>query len=77
MSSMRGMGEVSSREVRSHLADALVESGLADELTSRQPSLTDNAQIVLERRYLAKDRTGRVVEAVEDMFQQLGLLLTA
>ena len=71
MSSMKNAGEVSSAEVRRRIADALVESGMADELTSRQPQLSDNAQLVLERRYLAKDRNGKVVETLEEMFHRV------
>ncbi len=34
-------------------------------------ALTQNARVVLERRYLKKDRDGKVVEAPEDMFRRV------
>jgi len=30
--------------------------------------ISDNAQVVLKRRYLMKDKTGRVIETPRDMF---------
>src|SRR3989304_1774880 len=46
-------------------------------MTIREPSgtakipLSDNARVVLERRYLAKDAEGRPVETPEQMFQRV------
>ena len=71
MSSMKKADELSTAEVRRRVADALVESGLADDLTSEQPSLSDNASVVLQRRYLAKDHEGNVVETPEEMFRRV------
>ncbi len=71
MSSAKKTGEVSSAEVRRRIVDALVESGLADELTSAQPNLSENADTVLQRRYLAKDRDGNVTETPEEMFHRV------
>src|SRR3990172_7274391 len=34
-------------------------------------SLSDNARVVLERRYLAKDDAGRPVETPEEMFRRV------
>ena len=33
--------------------------------------LTDNARIVLQRRYLRKDSDGKVIESPEDMFRRV------
>jgi len=71
MSSMKKADELSTAEVRRRVGDALVESGMADDLTSGQPSLSDNATVVLQRRYLAKDHEGNVVETPEEMFQRV------
>lgn len=71
MSSTRKVGALSSAEVRRRIAAALDDSGLADELTSQQPIISDNAKVVLERRYLAKDRDGQVIENVEEMFRRV------
>ena len=68
---MRRAGALSATEVRRRIAAALDDSGLADDLTSQQPIISDNAQVVLERRYLAKDRDGQVVENVEEMFRRV------
>src|SRR3972149_2406651 len=46
-------------------------------MTIREPSgtakipLSENARVVLERRYLAKDAAGRPVETPEQMFQRV------
>ena len=40
-------------------------------------SLTDNAATVLERRYLAKDAEGRVIEGPENMLQRVARALAA
>lgn len=41
---------------------------LKERLTKKRPKLSDNARIVLEKRYLKKDDNGNVVEQPEDMF---------
>ncbi|MGB7569569.1 MAG: vitamin B12-dependent ribonucleotide reductase [Chitinivibrionales bacterium] len=41
---------------------------LKERLTKKRPRLSDNARIVLEKRYLKKDDNGNVVEQPEDMF---------
>jgi len=37
----------------------------------RKPVLTENAAVVLENRYLAKDEEGRVVEKPADLFRRV------
>ncbi len=39
--------------------------------TAKPIALSDNARVVLERRYLAKDRRGRVVETPEQLFRRV------
>ena len=41
---------------------------LKERLTKKKAKLSDNARIVLEKRYLKKDDTGTVIEQPEDMF---------
>jgi ribonucleoside-diphosphate reductase alpha chain len=38
---------------------------------TRQLTLSDNARLVLERRYLAKDERGRLIETPEDLFRRV------
>ncbi|MDP3063649.1 MAG: vitamin B12-dependent ribonucleotide reductase [Chloroflexota bacterium] len=40
-------------------------------MTSETPRLSKNAQVVLERRYLAKDKEGVVVETADEMFRRV------
>ena len=39
--------------------------------TAKPIALSDNARVVLERRYLAKDEHGRVVETPEQLFRRV------
>jgi ribonucleoside-diphosphate reductase alpha chain len=41
---------------------------LKERLTQKRAALTENARIVLEKRYLKKDDSGAVAETAEDMF---------
>ena len=44
---------------------------MATKAEHRDVALSDNARVVLERRYLAKDEHGRVVETPEQLFQRV------
>ncbi len=57
--------------VRRHIRDAMAESGVADSYNRRTGELTDNARVVLQRRYLSKDREGNVLEDSEGMFRRV------
>ena len=50
---------------------ALLESGIAQQINERSGTLSENSQVVLERRYLSKDREGNVLEDAEGMFQRV------
>ena len=57
--------------VRRRIRDAMVEAGIAGEYNDRNGTLTDNARVVLQRRYLSKDREGNVLEHPEGMFRRV------
>ena len=57
--------------VRRRIRDAMAEAGVAAEYNNRVGELTDNARVVLQRRYLAKDREGNVLEDPEGMFRRV------
>ena len=51
--------------------DQNLPTALADDLTTEHITLTDNARIVLEKRYLKKSRSGEVIETPEEMFNRV------
>ena len=57
--------------VRRLIRDAMVEAGVAEAYNQRTGELTDNARVVLQRRYLSKDREGNVLEDSEGMFRRV------
>ena len=57
--------------VRQRIRDAMVAAGIAGEYNGRNGTLTDNARVVLQRRYLSKDREGNVLEDPEGMFRRV------
>ena len=57
--------------IRRRIRDAMVEAGVAEAYNDRTGELTDNAQVVLQRRYLSKDREGNVLENPEGMFRRV------
>ena len=65
-------GRVDSADpVRRRIRDAMVAAGIAGEYNDRNGTLTDNARVVLQRRYLSKDREGNVLEDPEGMFRRV------
>ena len=63
--------EDSAIAVRRRIRDAMVAAGIAEENRNRNGTLTDNARVVLQRRYLSKDREGNVLEDPEGMFRRV------
>ena len=63
--------------VRRRIRDAMVAAGIADDYNNRRGRLTDNAQVVLQRRYLSKDREGRTLENADGMFRRVARNLSA
>ncbi len=57
--------------VRRPIRDAMVAAGIAGEYNDRNGTLTDNARVVLQRRYLSKDREGNILEDPEGMFRRV------
>ena len=53
------------------LREALMAAGIGGRINNRSTELTENAQVVLRRRYLAKDREGKVLEDPEGMFRRV------
>ena len=58
------------------VAAALINEGIAEELGAALPELTDNAKVVLERRYLSKDREGVILEDSDGMFRRVAVNLS-
>ena len=44
---------------------------MAKKSRSQRLQLADNARVVLERRYLAKDDAGNLIETPEDLFRRV------
>ncbi len=61
----------SSTEKRRRIAAALEASGMAGQVNDRSGDLSDNAEVVLRRRYLSKDREGNVLEDPDGMFRRV------
>lgn len=61
----------SQAEVHTAVKDTLAEKITAERVPPSGIRLTENARRVLEKRYLAKDSQGRVVETPEDMFRRV------
>ena len=65
-----GLNEFNS-EIRRRIAAALDASGMAWKINHRSGDLSDNAEVVLRRRYLSKDREGNVLEDADGMFRRV------
>ena len=58
-------------EKRRRISTALVAAGIAQQTNDRSTELTENAEVVLERRYLSKDREGNILEDSTGMFRRV------
>jgi ribonucleoside-diphosphate reductase alpha chain len=56
---------------RRRVAAALESAGIAEQINELSTQLSDNAQVVLERRYLSKDRDGNILEDPDGMFRRV------
>ena len=62
------MSDIAEEGIQRRITSALAEAGVLQQLDAASPELTGNAKVVLERRYLSKDREGNVLEDPEGMF---------
>ena len=53
------------------ITSALIAAGVAEELAQVTPEFTENSKVVMDRRYLSKDRQGMVLEDPEGMFRRV------
>ena len=60
-----------SPRARRNIAAALLGAGIADQINRRSGELSPNAEVVLQRRYLSKDRDGNVLEDADGMFRRV------
>ena len=58
------------------ITSALIAVGVAEELAQVTPEFTENSRVVMDRRYLSKDRQGRVLEDPEGMFRRVAYNLS-
>ncbi len=76
MTATRGIGEESwlgnaNPEIRHRITAALEAAGMAWQINHRSGDLSDNAEVVLSRRYLSKDRDGNILEDPDGMFRRV------
>ena len=65
------MSNASAGERRRRISAALASAGLAQKIGGRSTELTENSRVVLERRYLSKDREGNVLEDSDGLFRRV------
>ncbi len=65
------MSGLSENQRRKQVVAAMIAQGIAQRVGGRTTELTDNASVVLERRYLSKDRDGQVVEDPDSLFHRV------
>jgi len=65
------MSGLSENQRRKQVVAAMIAQGIAQRVGGRTTELTDNASVVLERRYLSKDRDGQVVEDPDGLFHRV------
>ena len=71
MTITRGSLEGTEIEIKHRIVAALAEAGIAEQINQRSEDLTENAKVVLQRRYLSKDREGNVLEDADGMMRRV------
>ncbi len=56
---------------RRRIAAALADAGIAGQINRRSGEISSNAEVVLHRRYLSKDREGNVLEDADGMLRRV------
>ena len=69
--SMFDVDDADTRSRRQRITTALTEEGIAQQLSGRSTELTENAKVVLNRRYLSKDREGNILEDADGLFRRV------
>ena len=59
------------QEIKQRIHDALKNEGIIRNLEEGLDRITENSQKVLDRRYLAKDRQGNILEDTDGMFRRV------
>jgi len=65
------MSGVSENQRRKQVVAAMIAQGIAQRVGGRTIELTENASVVLERRYLSKGRDGQLVEDADGLFHRV------
>lgn len=68
MAILQQSSTLTSQDIKSRVRQALINSGIAKQVNERSSDLTDNSKVVLQRRYLSKDREGNILEDADGMF---------
>jgi len=71
MTATRESSDISTPERRRVIGLALADAGIARSFNERIQELTENAKVVLDRRYLSKDRDGNILEDPNGMFRRV------
>ena len=61
---------------RQRVTAALQSAGIAGRINERSSQLTENAEVVLRRRYLSKDRDGNILEDADGLFRRVAVNLS-
>ncbi len=79
MTSTRDISDSSSLSTvdrRQRVTAALQSAGIAGRINERSSQLTENAEVVLRRRYLSKDRDGNILEDADGLFRRVAVNLS-
>jgi len=71
MTATRESSDISTPERRRVIGLALADAGIARSFNERIQELTENAKVVLDRRYLSKDRDGNILEDPNGLFRRV------